>query len=129
MADLNVLKKKLSTYRTDGGYLKDVADDLLVEILAAWEEWTGPTKEFYRSLGADHRKMASLMGRAKKLKREGAVIPETGFKEVKVAGSAESEGDCQDVITVRWEKGRLIRFRKVDQLVEFLKKAQEEKAA
>lgn len=121
MTDLTILKKKLSTYRTEGGYLKDVADDLLVEILSAWEEWTGPTKDFYRALGADHRKMASLMGRAKKLKREGAV-PDNGFKEVKVAPHSGSE-DCSEVITLRWEKGRVIRFRQVDQLVEFLKKA------
>lgn len=118
--DLAILKKKLSTYRTEGGYLKEVGDDLLIEILGAWEEWSGPSSGFYRALGVDYRKMAGLMGRAKKLKRQGAV-PESGFKAVKLAAGSESD-ECADVITLRWEKNRIIRFRQVDQLVEFLKK-------
>ena len=118
--DLSILKKKLSTYRTEGGYLKNVGDELLVEILGAWEEWSGPTKEFYRALGADHRKMASLMGRAKKLKREG-VVPETQFKEVKL-GRSRVDLNCREAIVLKWEQGTMIRFKQVDQLVDFLKK-------
>jgi hypothetical protein len=120
--EMEVLKKKLSTYRTEGGYLKNVGDELLVEILAAWEQWSGPSRGFYRALGADHRKMASLMGRAKKLKRDG-VIAEPSFKEVKVEASSSEVGSCPDPIVLKWEKNRVIRFSKVDQLVEFLKKA------
>ena len=55
------LKKKLSTYVSDKGYLKGVNDDLLYEILVAWENWTGPSKEFYRSLGFSFRQMAALI--------------------------------------------------------------------
>ena len=42
-----------------------------MEILIAWEEWTGPGSGFYSAIGVDHRKMAKLIGKAKKLKREG----------------------------------------------------------
>ena len=45
------LKKKLSTYESDKGYLKGVSDDILYEVLVAWENWTGSSSDFYRSLG------------------------------------------------------------------------------
>ena len=44
--DLVTLKKKLSTYESEKGYLKNVSDDVLYEVLVAWENWTGPTKDF-----------------------------------------------------------------------------------
>ena len=64
--DLAILKKKLSTFRSEKGKLMNVSDELLVDILQAWEQWTGPSNGFYSALGADHRKMASLIGRAKR---------------------------------------------------------------
>ena len=48
------LKKKLSSYISDKGYLKNVPEDILYEILIAWENWTGSSKEFYASLGFTH---------------------------------------------------------------------------
>ena len=69
--DLEILKKKISSYRTPGGRITRLPDDLLCEILVAREQWIGTGSGFYTVIGADHRKMASLMGRAKKLKREG----------------------------------------------------------
>ncbi len=119
--DLSLLKKKLSTYRTAKGRLTRVSDELAYDILLAWEEWSGPATGFYKELGADHRKMASLIGRAKKLKREG-VFPDNQFKEIKIDSSV-SNSTCKDPIVLRWEKGKMIRFSQVDQLVEFLKKA------
>lgn len=119
--DLALLKKKLSTYRTTKGRLTRVPDDLAYEILLAWEDWSGPASSFYKELGADHRKMASLIGRAKKLKREGAFV-DSQFKEIKVEPSA-NESKCKDPIVLRWAKDKTIRFAQVDQLVEFLKKA------
>ena len=56
---------------------------MLIDILLAWENWTGPLSGFYAAIGADHRKMAKLIGRAKKLKREGHFHSE-GFKEIKI---------------------------------------------
>ena len=118
--DLTILKKKISTYRTEGGYLKKVGDDLLMELLMAWETWSGPSSGFYSELGVDSRKMAVLIGKAKKLKREGH-FPVEEFKEIKVVEGPGLHGPCQG-IEISWDNGKLIRFPAVDQLVEFLKK-------
>ena len=69
--DNSNLKKKLSVYVTDKGYLKNVSDEVLYEILVAWENWSGSSKEFYRSLGFTAAQMAALIGKAKKYKRQG----------------------------------------------------------
>ena len=121
--DLSVLKRKLSTYRTEGGYLKNVGDELLMEILEAWEQWSGPAKGFYTAIGGDYRKMASLLGRAKKLKREG-VFPESSFKEIKVDGDENNPtdfGSCKLPIILNWDQGKTIGFSQVDQLAEFFR--------
>jgi hypothetical protein len=123
--ELEVLKKKISSYRTPKGRLTRVPDELLVDILIAWELWTGPARSFYSALGADHRKMAGLIGRAKKLKREGH-FPQELFKEVKVEETPSNlmsltSGPCQG-IEILWESGKLIRFPQVDLLIDFLKK-------
>lgn len=123
--DLEVLKMKISSYRTSSGRITTLPDDLLCEILTAWEQWTGPASGFYSTLGADYRKMASLIGRAKKLKREGR-FPEESFKEIKIEESPSNllsltGGPCQGV-EILWDNGKLIRFPHVDNLIDFLKK-------
>ena len=40
------LKRKLSSYTSDKGYLKNVSEEILHELLLAWENWTGTSKEF-----------------------------------------------------------------------------------
>ena len=118
--DLEVLKKKISTFRGDGGRVRITSDDLLLEILQAWETWPGPVKGFYSAIGVSSKGMASIIGKAKKLKREGH-FPSDDFKVVHVAEPATlSSLPCG--IEIAWENGRLIRFAAVDQLVEFLKK-------
>jgi hypothetical protein len=118
--DLEILKKKLSTFRTDKGRLTKVSDDLLCEILGAWEQWTGPARGFYSALGADHRKMASLIGRAKRLKREG-YFPEDSFKEIKIAEPLSMVSSSLDgKIELALDSSKLIRFSGVSQLIEFL---------
>lgn len=122
--ELEVLKKKISSYRTDGGYIKKVSNELMVEVLLAWEQWTGPSNGFYSALGVNKKSLAKLIGNAKKLRREG--FPIDGFKEIKVLPSTSeisgaSGGPCSG-IEMAWEGGKLIRFQQVDQLVDFLKK-------
>lgn len=117
--DLEVLKKKISSYRTPKGRITRVPDELLIDILIAWEQWTGPASGFHTALGADYRKMAGLLGRAKKLKREGH-FPEDSFKEIKVSEPL-AMGPCQGV-EILWDAGKLIRFPNVDNLIDFLKK-------
>lgn len=123
--DMEVLKKKVSSYRTPKGRLFKVPDELAMELLMAWEQWTGPASGFYSTLGVDYRKMAGIMGRAKKLKREGH-FPIEEFKEIKVEDAPtglwhSQAGPCQG-IEMSWDHGKLIRFSEVDQLVDFLKK-------
>jgi hypothetical protein len=91
-----------------------------MEILISWEQWKGPSKEFYRGIGVSQTGMASIIGKAKKLKREG--FPMGDFKEIKIEGSAGSEPVPCNGIEVTWENGKLIRFLQVDQLIDFLKK-------
>lgn len=122
--ELEVLKKRISSYRTPKGRLTRVPDEILVDILIAWEQWTGPASSFYAALGADQRKMASLIGRAKRLKRDG-VFPSEVFKEVKLTDDPRSfaaGGPCSG-IEIFWDGGKIIRFQQVEHLVEFLKKS------
>lgn len=117
------LKKKLSSYVSQGGYLKNVSDELLYEILIAWENWTASGSEFYKSLGFSQRQMASVIGKAKKLKRQGH-FGEGEFKQIKLESTTmvlPASGPCAPVEVV-WPDGKLIRFAQVDHLIEFLKK-------
>lgn len=119
--DIEVLKKKISTFRGEGGRVRISDDHLLMEILLAWEEWKGPSKEFYRLIGVSQTGMASIIGKAKKLRREGH-FPAEDFKEIKVeAPAAAGVGPCLG-IELSWTEGRVIRFPEVDQLLEFLTK-------
>lgn len=118
--DIEVLKKKVSTFKTKGGYLKDVSNDLLMDILIAWENWEGSNSSFYTALGTDYRKMASLIGKAKKLKREGYMASE--FEEIKVDAPADPPHSdyCIELV---WDNGKVIRFGEVGLVIDFLKRA------
>lgn len=119
--DLEIVKKRLNTYRTEGGHLTKVPDDILMEVLAAWESWTGPSKGFFTAIGVNRYKMAGLIGKAKKLKREGR-FPADNFKEISVATSEPVPlSPCQG-IEIIWENGKVIRFPQVEVLIDFLKK-------
>lgn len=124
MMDLEILKKKLSTYRNARNQVRNVPDELLLEVLSAWEHWTGSTPEFYRGIGISHAGMASMMGKAKKLRREGRVLA-SDFKEITdaVLGASSSvSGFTGSGIELAWEAGKIIRFPQVEQLIDFLKK-------
>lgn len=122
--DLAVLKKKLSSYKTNGGYVKNVSSDLLIEILSAWESSTGPAAGFYVELGINKNSGGRMIGEAKKLKRESFATD--AFKEIKVQESPSNSisltaGPCQG-IEILWDNGKLIRFPQVESLIDFLKK-------
>jgi len=70
--------------------------------------------------------MASVIGKAKKLKREGH-FGTSEFRQVKVDlpqdhGISLSGGPCAAVEIV-WTNGQVIRFSGVDYLMDFLKKS------
>jgi hypothetical protein len=119
--DLEVLKKKVSTYKGEGGRVSITSDELLMEILLAWEQWTGPASGFYKALGVSQKGISSIIGRAKRLRREG--FPVESFKEINITDSVPSfTGSPCSGIEIAWDNGKLIRFQQVDQLVDFLKK-------
>lgn len=122
--DLTLLKKKISSYRTPKGRITNLPNDLLGDILHAWEKWSGTGNGFYSSLGVSQKKMAKLMGKAKQLKRDGA-FDGLNFTEVVVDGSesavAVPVGGCG--IELIWDNNKVIRFGNPDLLMEFLKKA------
>ena len=127
--DLVTLKKKLSSYESEKGYLKNVSEEVLYEVLLTWENWSGPAKDFYRALGFTHRQMASIIGKAKKLKREG-YFGSGDFKQIKIEDAegettsvAAGSGGVVSGIEIVWKNGSVIRFAAVEQLVDFLKKA------
>lgn len=122
--DLEILKKKLSTYGDSRGRICKVPDDLLLDILSAWETWIGSKQDFYRSIGVSYKGMASMMGKAKRLRREGRA-PVSEFKEVTDAvlgGVAVPSGFAGTGIELSWDQGKVIRFPQVEQLIDFLKK-------
>ena len=121
--DLSVLKKKLSTYKSDGGRLKNVDDDLLLEILFNWEEWTGTAKSFHSALGSTHKQMGPLIGRAKKLKREGAT--QSDFKPLAIINPTSTSSSTKSPIVINWEPGKTIKFYCVSHLIEFLHRYKE----
>lgn len=121
--DMEILKKKISTFRGDGGRVRITDDGLLMEILLAWEDWKGASKDFYRAIGVSQTGMASIIGRAKKLRREGH-FPAEDFKEIQVENAGSSSGGlgpCNG-IELSWDNGKVIRFPQVEQLIDFLKK-------
>jgi hypothetical protein len=116
-ADLSILKKRLSTFRSSKGQIRAVSDELLVDLIRAWETWPGTSKEFYQSLGSGKSQMAALIGKAKKISRDS---PVEEFKEIHVDGMSNGGSFGMEIL---WEGGRVIRFSKVEQLLEFLQKA------
>jgi hypothetical protein len=123
--DLEVLKKRISTFRGDGGKVRITDDHLYMEILSAWEQWKGSSKDFFRTIGVSKSGLAAIIGKAKRMRREGH-FPAEEFKEIKVQDSPASlmslaAGPCSGV-EILWDNGKLIRFQQVEQLIDFLKK-------
>ncbi len=119
--ELEILKKKLSTFGGEGGRIRGVSDELLLEVLSSWEHWTGSAKEFYKSIGCSQNGMASMIGKAKRLKREGHALP---FEEVQIEGVTDTITPIPISCDIEvQDKNKIIRFRKVDLLIEYLKKA------
>jgi hypothetical protein len=127
--DNTKLKKQLSTFRSPKGLIKNVSNDVYFDLLRAWESWTGTSKEFYRSIGVSKTQAAGVLGKAKRLQRDGA-FGAAEFSEVKVgellpdlAGTGASTGGPCTAIELNWEGGKVIRFPHVEQLLDFLKKS------
>ncbi len=119
--DNSVIRKRLSTFKAGkSGVLRQVADDVVLDVLRAWENWPGTSADLYRDLGLSKMQMAIMIKKGKQLVKKGMVPPDE-FKEVKIADSS-SLPPCSG-IEVAWGENKLIRFSQVEQLIDFLKKS------
>ena len=119
----NVIRKRLNTFKTSEGRLKRVSDDVIIDVLRAWENWNGTTADLYRELGVSRMQMATILKKAKKLV-EGGMVTDEEFRQVEINSSDEPlPHECNNSIELCWDTGRVIRFPQVDLLVDFLKKA------
>ena len=116
-----ILKKRLNICRTSKGSLAKIPDDLIIDIIRAWEKWPGTAKSFYTNLGVSKQQLAIIIKKGKRLFKEGSdkIGP---FVPVEVKTPSISNGDKIPII-LNWDKKKTIRFYQVDHLVEFLKKA------
>lgn len=122
--DLTILSKKISSYRSPKGQVRKLPNELLAEILHAWEQWTGSSLGFYSAIGVNQKKMASIMGKAKQLKRDGA-FDGLNFTEIildQESGQIKELAPCNGIELV-WDNNKIIRFKTPELLVDFLKKA------
>lgn len=121
--DNAILKKRLNTYKSAKGTLKDVSNEVVFEVLRAWENWPGSAADLYRELGLSKMQMVTMIQKGKRLVKSGVVSTENEFKEIALSsGALPNGGPCQG-IELGLTDGRVIRFPSVDPLLEFLKKA------
>ena len=114
--DNTVLRKKLNTYKSAKGVLKSMSNEVILEVLQVWQNWSGTTADLYRDLELSKGQMSALIRAGKRLVKSGVAIG-SEFKEVKVEGAVEP---CPEAITLKWDKNKVIRFRQMSQLVEFI---------
>lgn len=114
-----VLKKRLNTFRNDKGAIRRVPDDLIIDILRAWEQWTGTAKSFYQSIGLKKQQLSIMIKKGKRLSKEGK---EKIGPFVPVTIRPHHNTSNAPIILI-WDKKRSIRFYQVEHLVEFLKQA------
>lgn len=113
-----ILKKRLNTFKNAKGALYGLSDELIIDLVRAWERWPGSAKSFYQSISIKKQQMGFIIKKGKRLFKEGSeklgpFIP----VEVRPAD------DCQKApIILNWDKKNSISFYQVDHLVEFLKK-------
>jgi len=120
--DLIVLKKKLSAYQTKSGKFTRINNEVLVELLRSWEQWTGTAKQLATELGMTRKQLAPLIGKAKKVMRDGNQATES-FKELtglELPGIVGPVG-LNGYIELVWDGQRVIRFSTPQQLAEFLR--------
>lgn len=118
--ELEVMRKKLDAFKTPGGSYKNIKGELLVELLRAWEQHTGPSTELAKQLGMKPNQLNRQIREARKAAaRSDAIDP--AFEELQMPGASESTGGA--VIEMSWGGDKVVKFPNVDCLVEFLRKA------
>ena len=119
--DNMVLKKRLNTFKTAKGTLSKVSDDVVMEVLRAWENCLGTAADLYRDLGLSKMQMVTMIQKAKRRVKSGAVT-EGEFKEIQTGMAPGASLVANGSIELAWDQGKIIRFAQVEQLIDFLKK-------
>lgn len=125
--DNAILKKRLNTFRVGkSGRLQEISNDVILTVHKAWENWPRSTRDFCRELDVSPTQMGVIIKKAKSLIKSG-IVTESEFQEVALAGTggaspAAGSTPCS-AIELSWNEGRIIRFPRVDDLLDFLKKA------
>lgn len=125
--DTNVLRKKLITFKSSEGQLRNISDEVIIEVLKAWENWPGSSAELYRELELSKMQMVTIIKKAKKLIKNGLVL-ESDFKEVSIEETPPLSPVSQCGIELIW-KDNIIRFGNSELLWDFLERAETKKAA
>lgn len=126
--DNAILKKRLNTFKAGkSGRLQEISNDVVLAVHRAWENWPGTTTDFCRELGVNPSQMGVIIKKGKSLIKSGAVT-ESEFQELALGGvgspaSVASGAVPCIAIELSWSEGRVIRFPRVDDLLDFLKKA------
>lgn len=125
--DNAILKKRLNTFKAGkSGRLQEISDEVILAVHRAWENWPGTTADFCRELGVKSPQMGVIIKKGKALIKSG-VVRESEFQELGVAGGGgagnPSMGSPCVGIELSWSEGRVIRFPRVEELLDFLKKA------
>ena len=120
MSDSNehlILKKRLQNCKTLKGSLTAIPDDLILDVVRAWERWTGTSKAFYTGIGLRKSQMGGLIRKGKKILKDGSgsLGP---FTPVQIKAPVKNSGNP---IILIWSKTKTIKFYDVAHLVEFLK--------
>jgi hypothetical protein len=128
--DLTIVKKKLEAYVLPNGIIKNPSNEILFEVLKCWEQWNGKIIDFAIGLKITKRQLDTILVKAKKLQREGK------FEVYTLTPSEDSslESNVTPIpfsmkfatpmdIELSIEGGRVVRFSKIELLIEFLKKA------
>lgn len=119
--DNMVLRKRLNTFKTAKGTLSKVSDDVVMEVLRAWENCLGTAADLYRDLGLSKMQMVTMIQKAKRLVKSGAVT-EGEFKKIQTGMASGASLVTNGSIELAWDQGKIIRFAQVEQLIDFLKK-------
>ena len=119
--DFEIMRKKLDAYKTPGGSYKNIKSELLIELLRAWEEYTGSSTELAKQLGMKPHQLSRQIREARKAAaRNDAIDP--AFQEIQIpepsGGNSGGSG-----IEMTWGGDKVVKFPNVDCLVEFLRKA------
>jgi len=65
--DFSIIRKKLTSYRKPNGDFRNLSGEMLVEVLKAWENYSGPFETFSRDIGVRKSQLGPIIHKARKV--------------------------------------------------------------